>query len=230
MTHYGKAWMVQYVLGGMVAPGTAEPHIVVGIWSPPGADRYRVYLPTPLYDALDADPGLQANIRMAGGDPQGAAMLGWTADSLKARIDREFRTRPAARDTTIVGASMGGLMACYAAIARPEVFGRAGCVSAHFALVDPELAKLHASAIETAWAGYLAARLGAPGDRRVWMDHGTATLDAHYGPWQDAIARDFAGQGWHEDTHFTARVYEGAEHDENFWRQRMPEMLAWLWR
>lgn len=229
-THYGKAWMVQDVLGEMVSAGKAEPHIVVGIWSPPGADRYRVYLPTPLYHALAGDPGLQASMRMAGGAPAGEGMLAWTADVLKARVDREFRTRPAARETTIVGASMGGLMACYATIARPDVFGRAGCVSAHFALADPELAKQHATGIEKAWADYLAARLGPPNGRRVWMDHGTATLDAYYAPWQQAVARQFAAQGWREGADYTARVYEGAEHDETFWRRRMPEMLAWLWR
>lgn len=230
-THYGMAWMVQDVLAGMVFAGTAEQHIVVGIWSPPGADRYRVYLPTPLYEGLAGDPGLQAGMRtMAGGTPAGERMLAWTADVLKARVDHEFRTKPTARDTTIVGASMGGLMACYAPVARPEVFGRAGCVSAHLALADPELAKQHAPAIEKAWADYLAARLGAPNGRRVWMDHGTVGLDGYYAPWQQAVASDFAAQGWREGEDFTARVYEGAEHDENFWRQRMPEMLAWLWR
>lgn len=229
-THYGKAWMVQEVLGDMVAAGTAEPHIVVGVWSPPGADRYRVYLPTPLYRALDGDPGLQANMRMSGGVPAGESMLAWTADVLKSRVDREFRTRPGARDTTIVGASMGGLMACYAAIARPDVFGRAGCVSAHFALADPELAKQHAPAIEQAWANYLAAGLGPPNGRRVWMDHGTKTLDAYYAPWQQAVARDFAALGWREGEDYTARVFDGAEHDENFWHVRMGEMLGWLWR
>lgn len=229
-THYSKAWMVQDVLGGMVAAGAAEPHIVVGVGSPPGADRYRVYLATPLYHGMAGDPGLQANMRMAGGIPAGESMLAWTADVLKARVDREFRTKPGPGDTTIVGASMGGLMACYAAVERPEVFGRAGCVSAHFALADPELAKQHAPAIEKAWTDYLAARLGPPNGRRVWMDHGTATLDAYYAPWQRAVARDFASHGWREGEDYTARVYEGAEHDENFWRQRMPEMLAWLWR
>lgn len=230
-THYGKAWMVQDVLAGMTAARTAAPHIVVGIWSPPGLDRYRVYLPTPLYQTLVGNPALKADIeRMAGGAPMGDRMLAWTADVLKARVDREFRTRPAPRDTTIVGASMGGLMACYAVIARPDVFGRAGCVSAHFALADPELAKQHAPAIEKAWADYLAARLGPPNGRRVWMDHGTKTLDSYYAPWQQAVARDFAAQGWREGQDYTARIYEGAEHDENFWRQRMPEMLGWLWR
>ena len=230
ITQYKKAWLADQVLTTMVAEQAAEPHIVVGIWSPSGLDRYRVYLPTPLYQALSGSPALKADIeRMAGGFPAGDRMLAWTADVLKPRIDREFRTRPEPRDTTVVGASMGGLMSCYAIVARPDVFGRAGCVSSHFALVDPELAKQHASAIDTAWANYLAAHLGAPRGRRVWMDHGTKTLDAYYGPWQQALAHDFASQGWREGRDYTARVFEGAEHDEVFWHARMAEMLGWLW-
>jgi len=232
-THYGKAWLVDKVLEGMASARTAEPHIVVGIWSPPGKDRYRVYLPTPLYEALDRpeNAALKASMdEMAGGPIAGQAMLAWTADVLKPRIDREFRTRPAAAHTTIAGASMGGLMACYAIIARPDVFERAGCVSGHFALADPEVAMRHQPAIERAWADYLAAHLGPPRGRRIWMDHGTVGLDGTYAPWQRALARGFEAQGWREGQDYTARVFEGAEHDENFWHARMAGMLEWLWQ
>jgi enterochelin esterase-like enzyme len=228
-THYGKAWMVQDVLAGLVASGKAEPHIVVGIWSPPGLDRYRVYAAQKLRQRVGDVVGTDMD-RMAGGPIASDAMLAWTADGLKARVDREFRTRASAKDTTIVGASMGGLMACYALIERPDVFGRAGCVSSHFALADPELAAQHHPEIEKAWSDYLASRLGRPNGRRVWMDHGTKTLDAYYGPWQDALASDLSANGWVEGRDFAAHTYQGAEHDETFWRQRMPEMLEWLWR
>lgn len=232
-THYGKAWLVDKVLAGMTAAGTAEPHIVVGIWAPPGKDRYRLYLPTPLYRQLDgaSNAALKADMdEMAGGPVAGDAMLAWTTDVLKPRIDREFRTRRAAAETTIAGASMGGLMACYAIIARPDVFGRAGCVSGHFALGSPDVAIKHQPVIEKAWADYLAAQFGPPRGRRIWMDHGTVVLDGTYAPWQRALARNFETHGWREGRDYAARVYEGAEHDENFWHARMPEMLRWLWR
>lgn len=230
-THYGKAWMMQEVMANVVATGRGEPHIVVGIWSPPGADRYRVYLPPPLYHGLATTPDLQAGIRrMAGGAPAGDAMLTWVADTLKPRVDAAFRTRGGARDTTIAGASMGGLMACYALIERPEIFGRAGCLSSHLMLVNPELAKAHRGAIEGAWRDYLAARLGTPAGRRAWLDHGTLGLDANYAPFQDAVARDFAANGWREGDDMAARVFTGTDHDENAWGARMADVLAWLWR
>lgn len=228
-THYGKAWMVQDVLSALVAQGKAEPHIVVGIWSPPGKDRYRVYLPQFAGDYSGED--VAANIaEMAGGSIASRRQLDWVADTLKPRIDGEFRTRPDAADTTVIGSSMGGIMSCYAIGARPDVFARAACVSAHFALIDPEIAPANEAQIEGLWADYLGANLGPPNGRRVWMDHGTIGLDGNYAPWQKMIASNFADLGWSDGEDFTARTYEGAEHDENYWRARLPDMLEWLWR
>nr|WP_247713300.1 alpha/beta hydrolase-fold protein [Qipengyuania polymorpha] len=226
--HYGKAWMVQDVLKGMVARGEAEPHIVVGIWSPPGKDRYRVYVPQ---FAQDARGELAQDIAgMAGGPIASQLQLDWVADTLVPRIDSEYRTRADADGRTIAGASMGGVMSCYAIIERPDIFGRAGCVSAHLALASPGLAPAHADQVAALWDNYVDAKLGKPDGRRVWMDHGTEKLDSYYAPWQVMVAQDFAERGWQEGEDYTARVYEGAEHDEIFWNARMAEMLRWLWR
>ncbi|WP_340586418.1 alpha/beta hydrolase [Erythrobacter alti] len=229
LTHYGKAWEVDDVLTDMVASGTARSHIVVGHWSPPGTDRYRLYVPQ-FAESLDGEL-LAANVEeMAGGPIASRALLDWVSDTLKPHVDAQFRTLAAPEDTTVVGASMGGLMACFAAIERPDVFGRAGCVSAHFALVDPELAMNHSEAITAAWDAYLDAKLGGPRERRLWLDHGTEMLDAYYAPWQRAVSEDLTRNGWREGVDFSARVYRGAEHDEIAWNARMAEMLAWLWR
>ena len=227
-THYGKAWMVQEVLNGMVARGEAEPHIVVGIWSPPGKDRYRIYVPQ---FAAGARGELAKDVAgMAGGPIASQLQLDWVADTLVPRIDSEYRTRAGADGRTIAGASMGGVMSCYAIIERPDIFGHSGCVSAHLALASPDLAPAHRDQIAGLWDGYLDAKLGKPDGRRVWMDHGTQKLDSYYAPWQVMVAHDLSERGWQEGEDYTARVYEGAEHDEIFWNARMAEMLRWLWR
>nr|WP_282098837.1 alpha/beta hydrolase-fold protein [Qipengyuania sphaerica] len=227
-TQYNKAWMVQDVLKGMVARGEAEPHIVVGIWSPSGKDRYRSYVPQ---FAENAKGMVARSVSdMAGGPIASERQLGWVADTLIPQMERDYRARTGAENRTIVGASMGGVMSCYSIIERPEVFGRAGCVSAHLAMADPQMAPQHDEQIAWLWDTYLDGHLGNPNGRRIWMDHGAELLDSYYGPWQIMLAEDFAQRGWREGEDFTARVYDGAEHDENFWRERMPEMLTWLWR
>jgi predicted alpha/beta superfamily hydrolase len=65
--------------------------------------------------------------RHGGGDAD--AYLGFLADTLKARIDRLFRTRPNRDQTIILGSSMGGLVSLYGYFRFPSVFGRAGVMS-----------------------------------------------------------------------------------------------------
>lgn len=56
---------------------------------------------------------------------KGEAFLADLVGAVKPAIDARYRTRPAAASTTIVGSSMGGLMAHAAVLRRPDVFGGA---------------------------------------------------------------------------------------------------------
>ena len=53
-------------------------------------------------------------------------------DVLKPKIDSEFRTRADQPNTGIIGSSLGGLFSFYAAWTRPDVFGKAICLSSSF--------------------------------------------------------------------------------------------------
>lgn len=163
-----------------------------------------------------------------GGEIISDRYLAWIAGPLKAWVDASFRTRTGRDDTAIVGSSMGGLMSCYAFLEAPQVFGRAGCISSHWPAVDPRAVAGEDSGVKAMWDGWLAGRLGAPDGRRVWMDHGTATLDQFYAPYQQAIDARFAASGWQKGRDWESRVYEGAEHEENAWAARLPEIFGWL--
>lgn len=56
---------------------------------------------------------------------KGEAFLADLVGAVKPAIDARYRTRAAAASTTIVGSSMGGLMAHAALLRRPDVFGGA---------------------------------------------------------------------------------------------------------
>lgn len=66
------------------------------------------------------------------GGGRAALHLDAITDVLKPRIDAEFRTRTSREDTGLIGASMGGLFSFYAAWSRPDVFGKAICLSSSF--------------------------------------------------------------------------------------------------
>ncbi|RNJ62177.1 MAG: hypothetical protein EDM03_11935 [Porphyrobacter sp. IPPAS B-1204] len=225
-SNFNKIWAADEAMLEAVTNRNIEPHIIIGIWAP-GADRYRQYLPRSAYDA--ATGGLRAQMdQTANGEIVSDRYLAWIAGPLKSWVDSSFRTRPGRDDTAIVGSSMGGLMSCYAFLERPEVFGRAGCVSSHWPAVDPRSVEGESAELKALWDAWFAARLGQPDGRRVWLDHGTATLDAYYAPYQQVIDARFAAAGWQKGRDWESRVYPGAEHEENAWAARLPEIFSWL--
>ncbi len=222
---FGKVWAADKAMLAAAAQGI-EPRIVVGIWAP-GAARYRQYLPRDIYDR--APPPLKAAMDdMAGGPIVSDRYLAWIVDTLKPTIDRDYRTKPGAAHTAIAGSSMGGLMSCYAFVRRPDIFGQAACVSSHWPAIDPAKVGAATPWLMAEWARWMREGLGDPAGRRLWMDHGTATLDAHYAPWQQAVDKGVAAAGWREGRDYASRVYRGAAHEENAWAARLPDIFAFL--
>ncbi|HEX4847721.1 MAG TPA: alpha/beta hydrolase-fold protein [Novosphingobium sp.] len=227
-SNFNKVWAADKAMLDLIRAGTVEPHIIVGVWAP-GKDRYRQYLPKTAY--LAASPALRAVMDgLAGGPIVSDRYLAWLAGPLKSWVDGKFRTRRGPRDTAIAGSSMGGLMSCYAFVERPDVFGRAACVSTHWPMVMPgerEQADPERIAVHKAW---FLDRLGRPAGRRLWLDIGTGTLDAFYPPYQAAVEQGIARTPWKRGRDWQGTTYEGAEHEENAWARRLPEVLGWLLR
>lgn len=227
-SNFNKVWAADKAMLAVMAGGKVEPHIIVGIWAP-GHDRYRQYLPMTAYRL--ASPALRAKMdKIAGGPIISDAYLAWLAGPLKGWVDGQFRTRRGARDTAIAGSSMGGLMSCWAFAERPDVYGKAACISTHWPLAMPgdgEGADAERMALNRSW---FVDRLGPAKGRRLWLDIGTATLDAHYPPYQASISDAMAAKGWKRGSTWESRVYEGAEHEENAWARRLPEVFDWLLR
>ncbi len=63
------------------------------------------------------------------GKGEGSAYVDFIVQTLKPFIDKRFRTQKDVAHTTVAGSSMGGLIAFYAVIKYPDVFGSAGVFS-----------------------------------------------------------------------------------------------------
>lgn len=225
-SNFNKVWAADKAMLAAARSAKIAPRIIVGIW-PPGKDRYRTYLPASAY--LLATDAIGAKMdEMAEGPVASGAYLDWIADELRPWIDRSFRTLSGPANTAMIGSSMGGLMSCHAFVERPLIFGQAGCVSTHWPLIDPDAADAVLDEVIALDQRWFVVRLGEPGGRRLWMDHGTATLDARYPRYQAAIDTAVAAQGWQRGTDFDSKVYPGAEHEENAWATRLPEIFAFL--
>jgi predicted alpha/beta superfamily hydrolase len=66
------------------------------------------------------------------GGGRAQAHLDAMADVLKPHIDTAYRTRAGRDDTGLIGSSLGGLFSFFAAWNRPDVFGKAACLSSSF--------------------------------------------------------------------------------------------------
>lgn len=79
--------------------------------------------------------GLRRNTEMAPyehpalGKAEGAAYLGFIANTVKPFIDAGWRTRPGREHTALIGSSLGGLISHAALLWHGEVFGRYGLFS-----------------------------------------------------------------------------------------------------
>lgn len=222
---YNKVWGADASVLRLIAAKRIAPVIVVGIDNAEAA-RYRQYFPQEIYRL--APPPVRAVFdKSAGGPIMGDAYLKFLTATLKPLIDRSYRTRPDAAHTAIVGSSMGGLISCYAFTQYPKVFGRGGCVSSHWLLTMPTELPPQAD-VMALWEQYFAAHLDRPNGRRLWMDHGTETLDAYYAPWQARVDATVRKAGWVEGRDFVSREYKGAAHEENAWAARLDDVLGWL--
>jgi predicted alpha/beta superfamily hydrolase len=111
----GRSWELDHALDELYLLDVIQEVIVVAIHT--DEDRLSILSPVP-------DP--------EHGGGQGSRYLGFLVNTLKPFVDSRFRSLPEAQHTSLLGASMGGLFAFYAAWTRSDVFGRAACLSGSF--------------------------------------------------------------------------------------------------
>ncbi len=225
-SNFNKVWAADKSALRLITAKKVPPFIIVGI-DQPGKDRGRQYLPNRMYQTVSPETrnGLDAFI---GGPVISDAYLRFLVKELKPKIDREFRTIADRRHTAIAGSSMGGLISFYAITQYPDIFGVAGCVSTHWPLASPgDLSDPNADVVAS-WTRYVKNDLGAPKRRRIWFDHGDATLDAYYAPYQKTVDQALQDKGWLLQRDFASRNYAGAAHEENAWAARLDAVFEWM--
>jgi predicted alpha/beta superfamily hydrolase len=117
-TAYGEEWAVDETLDSLIKKGI-PPCIVVAIDN--GPERMQEYNPNEYKDF---------------GKGEGDEYVDFLVKTLKPFIDSHYRTLTSADNTIIAGSSMGGLIAYYAALRYPDVFGNAGIFSPSFIIAN----------------------------------------------------------------------------------------------
>lgn len=211
----GVPWDVHVAATQLTEAGVIPSVIIVGVWNV-GANRWGEYVPqkpadTPQGRAIAA----QFPDRLPG-KVYSDAYLKFLVEELKPFIDAQYQTLPDQANTFVMGSSMGGLISLYAISEYPRVFGGAGCVSTHWV------------AGENLMVDYFGAALPDPIDHKLYFDYGTETADADYEPYQLRMDDHLVARGYQREVNWITRKFEGAEHSETAWRERVHIPLEFL--
>ena len=226
---YGMEWEIDEHLSKLIADKKVRPTIVVGIWNTP--KRLQEYVPSKAFTTLPAD--YRAKVKaLYGGDPLSDGYLKFIVTELRPMIDKRFNVRTDRANTVIMGSSMGSLISLYAIDEYPKIFGAAGMMSTHWPLViNPDgtaVSQQDYEIVSATFERYLTPALPSPATHRLYFDHGTATLDAAYAPYQQRMDQAMQQAGYRNGVNWVSREFPGADHSEKSWRKRVEVPLRFL--
>ncbi len=224
-----QEWGVDETISRLIEEKKIPPVIVVGIWNS-GYGRHADYFPRKPFEGMqDWEKELVVREsknharRFLSSPIQSDNYLKFIVKELKPFIDKHYATLRDRANTFIAGSSMGGLISMYAVCEYPKVFGGAACLSTHW----PGVADIRNNPLPDAFCRYLGKQLPAPKHHRFYFDYGTETLDALYEPYQHKVDSVFMAKKY-TAKHWDTLKFEGKDHSENAWRERLEIPLLFL--
>jgi predicted alpha/beta superfamily hydrolase len=195
-TSFAGEWKVDKTLNALHKKAKKYAAIVVGVHNG-GVHRANEY-------AAWARP------RLGGGE--GELYAQFFAYTLKPYIDKHFRTLPQAEHNWIVGSSMGGLFALYAALQYGHIFGKMGALSPSL-WFSPQIYDLAAQNTNSNSKLYVAGS-------RTESQYMHQNLQGLY--W--ALKRKGLA-----DDNIRIVLRDRGKHNERFWAAEFKKMYLWLY-
>lgn len=212
-----QSWEMDSVTQKCVDEGTVQAPIIVGIHSFSDT-RIGDLMPQKVFESMDS-----ASVYDSYGEVRGDRYGAFIVNTLKPAIDALYCTKPDRDNTFVMGSSMGGLMSFYLICEYPQIFGGAGCVSTHWPLFTDGNPRFGDSMLR-----YIGTNAPDPATHKLYFDHGTATIDALYGPWQEKVNKALEEKGYSESDNMKCIVIPGATHEERAWASRVDVPLRFL--
>jgi predicted alpha/beta superfamily hydrolase len=152
------------------------------------------------------------NAKYGGGNADN--YLKFIVETLKPTIDNKYRTKTNARNTGIIGSSLGGLVSYYAILKYPEVFGKAGIFSPSFWFNRQEIIELTNTIPKLKTKIYFLC-----GD-----NEGDADMVTDLNKIDDLVSEKRC-----ECKNLTKKkIVKGGQHNEKLWRDGFANAFVWL--
>ena len=220
----GEEWEVDEMMTNLISEDKVQEAIIVGIWNT--NKRFREYQPNKPFQNLNAEQQVLRDSLDAdyNGGPLADEYLKSIVEELKPFLDTNYKTLADKENTYMMGSSMGGLISIYAMAEYPHVFKSVACLSSHF----PISLKQNSAIITHQIIDYLRDNLPDGTSNRIYFDYGTKTLDTWYEPHQQYMDSMMVQLGYTENLNWVTRKFEGAEHSEISWKERLDVPLMFL--
>ena len=194
----GVHWRMGETADELIGQGAIQPLIIVGVWNM-GKARIREYTPSRMP-------------RLGGG--KGEPYTRMLLDELMPFIEKQYRVAGGLENTGLGGSSLGGLVALYAGLRFPHVFGKLAALSPSIWWGG-------------GWMNNFVKDARIDPRPRIWLDGGTKE-SPRFVPQMERFRDILRAKGWQEglDLHF--QIFEGGEHNEANWAQRVGPFLRFL--
>jgi predicted alpha/beta superfamily hydrolase len=151
--------------------------------------------------------------RYHGGDA--GDYLGFLLNQIKPSIDNAYRTIP--EQNGVMGSSLGGLFAFYAARTFPQIFQRVLCMSSSFWWAHQDIIRQ----VEISDEHY---------PQKIYLDAGLAEADEREAA-EDMLKleRALTKDGYRLGVDLLTRLYESGAHNQWSWRERIEIPLSYLY-
>lgn len=145
-------------------------------------------------------------------NPEGDAYLEFIVNTLKPKIDHNFRTKTDKANTAMIGSSMGGLISHHAGLKYSDTFGKIGVFSPSF-WISKDVFKYaeHKSALN---------------DSRMYFLVGSKEGENMVENTQQMV-KTMKSSGFNA-SNLKSKQVEGGKHSEGFWRAEFAEAICWL--
>ncbi|MBC7835188.1 MAG: hypothetical protein H7Y88_08820 [Phycisphaerales bacterium] len=199
-------WKVDETAAALMAAGTIEPLIVVGI---PHAGKGRIaeYVPIEVYE---------------GHAPGGDAYADFVVREVLPRVERAVRAKAGAENRGIGGSSLGAVAALHTAMRHPGVFGKVLLESPAMLSKEKALVKFFEGPGPDAWPAEVWIGMGG---KETGTGEDAAKLNEQY----VALAKELGELATKRGATLHAVVIGAdAVHNEGAWAERLPKALEAL--
>lgn len=207
----GKSWRIAEALSDL-PEFTGNLPVVIGPWNS-GRMRAAEYAPQDILEKT-GDPyefvGVQEEKPLLGNAYQAELI-----NDIIPAIGNVVTLRKDKSSIAICGSSMGGLASLYGISKYPDIYGTAISLSTHFPMSTLKVVEEFMKSLPASDSGH-----------QLWLDHGTAELDATYAAHHDHAISVLHQLGW-TSPRLQSHIYPGTGHNEEAWANRIKSIMQW---